>query len=184
MKSWFMYCIALMTIIMMIMSDGRKADFVIIRVGYVITDNSREIFDMAVRSGTFYNEGIMLEVRVYESERVMIDELLDEKIDMICVDVEGVLFDEKTVGDVKVILELLAADRMRFGLCVRTETLEEDTALLFDFVSAVHGNCLDYEDIHIVEPDEWIMYYIDNGYDADLIMKYLVPDFLMEVLAM
>lgn len=183
MKLWFMYCITLMTMLLM-MGDGRKADFVIIRVGYVITDNNRETFDMAVRSGAFYNEDIRLEAHVYESERVMTDELLDDKIDMAWVDVEKVLLDEKAAGDIKVLLELLTANHMRFGLCVRTETLEEDTALLIDCVSAVHGTCLEHEDMHIMEPDEWMTYYIDHGYDADLIMKYLAPDFLMEVLTM
>lgn len=187
MKLHFIHCIVLMIAVSLLMGDGRRETLTVIKIGFGITDDNRTIIDRAVRDSQFYNKGIMIESHLYESDTEMLEELREGKIDMAGLDIERGLFDKNFVDGIKVIMELSISNNTSFGFCVLAKTLEDDTALLFDFANAVRDICSNGKEtyhIHIMETDEWIAYYLNKDYGSDIIMKYLVPDFVMEVMGM
>lgn len=167
--------------IAIILLSGDRRELVIpeICIGYV-SDGGTVLLEHSAHSG-FDGENIALKVYVYTSEEAMIDDLCADGIDVAFLENKRILF-ENQLPSVRMILEFRADSYGDIAVCVKESMLEDELDLLFCFARVMNVRTLEEDAIELLKPDEWIRAYLDQGYEENRIMDYLVPDFQMEVL--
>jgi hypothetical protein len=174
---------ALCLAVCLLIQDKRSGNVAIIKLGYQADNEAvREILCSAIQNGAFYNEGIHLELYVYEDEAALDEDFILGKYEVVC---SGNL-EELMIGEdecmLKVIFEACVNEESRMSVSVMEDVLEAKTDVLLRLLKGFNIECESNQRIRSIGADEWMSYYQNYGISEEKLLEYMAFDFFDEAL--